>query len=126
MIHSLISEASEVITSLKKSATVRECMLAVRGILEVAKLGYPLIDKIDDLNFYFQRSEFRCEFEKIESENFSFERIKATFCQTRTLMENCHHDYLVFYEKCKEVAVYCARAAGACSRMADEAKTKKM
>ena len=40
-------------------------------------------------------------------------------------MENCHDGYLTFDEKCKEVAVYCARAAGACSRMADEAKTKK-
>ena len=101
-------------------------MLAVRGILEVAKLGYSLIGKINDLHFYFQCSEFTCEFEKIESENFSFERIKATFRQTRTLMETFHDDYFMFDENCKEVAVYCARAAGACSRKADEAKTKKM
>ena len=126
MLRSLISEACEVIRSLVEIRTLPACRLAVRGILEVAKLGYDLIDKIDDLNLAFQRSEFKSEIEKIESENFSFEKIKATFCQTRTFMENCHHDYLIFDEKCKEVAVYCARAAGACSRMADEAKTKKM
>ena len=64
MLRSLMSEANEVIRSPVEIRTIPACRLAVLGILEVAKLGYPLIDKIDDLNLAFQCSEFRVEFKK--------------------------------------------------------------
>ena len=63
MLCSVISEACEVIRSPVKIRTLPECKSAVVGILEVAELGYRLID---DLNLAFQNSEFRCEFVKIE------------------------------------------------------------